>query len=259
MSAIRRPVFRSYQVWLSDSVATPSWTTRLPDRSSGSASPRFSLRDWLERDVIAEAFDAALQVGDGAGLLDLIEIGFSEFMIGDALGEHVIGGNQDFVSDGEGRAHGAAAGPEAVEFVFEVAALGPRGGDGGPDQDRAEVDVAFAGAAAPLPAGALMVAGADAGPGAQVIDAQEHAHVDADLGEEHRGDEPVDARDLHQERVRRPIGFEPLGDAQVERCYVLLDRFEPAQLGGQEEPMMLLQIRGTVRNLVCGAGLAITL
>src|SRR5271165_1584833 len=67
------------------------------------------LRDWLERDVIAEAFDAALQVGDGAGLLDLIEIGFSEFMIGDALGEHVIGGNQDFVSDGEGRAHGAAA------------------------------------------------------------------------------------------------------------------------------------------------------
>ena len=43
--------------------------------------------------MITKAFDAALQVGDGAGLLDLIQIGFSEFMIGDALGEHVIGGD----------------------------------------------------------------------------------------------------------------------------------------------------------------------
>jgi hypothetical protein len=115
-----------------------------------------------------------------------------------------------------------------------------RGGDCGADQDRAEEDIALSGAAALLPAGALVAAGTDAGPGAQVVDAQEHAHVDADLGDEHRGDEPVDSRDLHQERVRHPIRFEPLGDAQVERCDVLLDRFEPAQLSGQEEPMMLL-------------------
>ena len=68
------------------------------------------LRDWLERDVITKPFDSALQVGEGAGLSDLIELGFSEFMIGDALGEHVIGGDQDFVSDGEGGAQRAAAG-----------------------------------------------------------------------------------------------------------------------------------------------------
>ena len=37
-----RPVLRSYQVRLSSSVADPSCTMRLPDRSSGSASPRFS-------------------------------------------------------------------------------------------------------------------------------------------------------------------------------------------------------------------------
>src|SRR5262245_42708489 len=37
-----RPVLRSYQKRLSCSVAAPSWTTRLPDRSSCSASPRFS-------------------------------------------------------------------------------------------------------------------------------------------------------------------------------------------------------------------------
>src|SRR6266568_5437628 len=36
------PVFRSYQSRLSGSVTTPSWTRRLPERSSGSTSPRFS-------------------------------------------------------------------------------------------------------------------------------------------------------------------------------------------------------------------------
>src|SRR5208337_849965 len=41
-SATMRPVLRSYQARLSASVATPSCTTRLPDRSSGSTSPRFS-------------------------------------------------------------------------------------------------------------------------------------------------------------------------------------------------------------------------
>ena len=38
----RRPVLRSYQVRLSASVAVPNCTIKLPDRSSGSASPRFS-------------------------------------------------------------------------------------------------------------------------------------------------------------------------------------------------------------------------
>jgi hypothetical protein len=38
--------------------------------------------------------------------------------LADALGEHVIGGGQDFVSDGEGGAQRAAAGLQAVEFVF---------------------------------------------------------------------------------------------------------------------------------------------
>src|SRR6516165_8831242 len=41
-SRIRRPVLRSYQERLSSSVAEPSCTMRLPDRSSGSASPLFS-------------------------------------------------------------------------------------------------------------------------------------------------------------------------------------------------------------------------
>src|SRR5215470_890083 len=41
-SRTRRLVLRSYQARLRDSVAAPSCTMRLPERSSGSASPRFS-------------------------------------------------------------------------------------------------------------------------------------------------------------------------------------------------------------------------
>ena len=41
-STILRPLLRSYQSRLSSSVAVPSCTTRLPERSSGSISPRFS-------------------------------------------------------------------------------------------------------------------------------------------------------------------------------------------------------------------------
>jgi hypothetical protein len=39
---MRRPVLRSYQVRLSSSVAVPNCTIKLPDKSSGSVSPRFS-------------------------------------------------------------------------------------------------------------------------------------------------------------------------------------------------------------------------
>ena len=114
--------------------------------------------------MIAEAFEAALEVGDGSGLADLVEIGFAEVAIGQVPGEPMIGGDEDFVSDGERRAQGAAAGLEAMEFIFEIAALGSRRGDGGADQDGAEVDIALPGSAALLLAGALVVAGTDAGP-----------------------------------------------------------------------------------------------
>src|SRR5262249_9137894 len=47
-SVTRRPVLRSYQERLSSSVAAPSCTTKLPDRSSGFASPRFSRQSWIK-------------------------------------------------------------------------------------------------------------------------------------------------------------------------------------------------------------------
>jgi hypothetical protein len=93
----------------------------------------------FEDDAIAETFEAAFEVGDGSGLADLVEIGFAELAVGQVLSEHVIGGDEDLVGDGEGGAESAAAGPEAVVLVVEVAALGLRGGDRVADQDGAEV------------------------------------------------------------------------------------------------------------------------
>ena len=58
----------------------------------------------FECDAIAEALEAAFEVGDGSGLANLVEIGFAELAIEQFLGEHVIGGDEDFVSDGERRA-----------------------------------------------------------------------------------------------------------------------------------------------------------
>ena len=46
-SETRRPVLRSYQERLSSSVAAPSCTIRLPDKSFASASPRFSRQSWI--------------------------------------------------------------------------------------------------------------------------------------------------------------------------------------------------------------------
>jgi len=59
---------------------------------------------------------------------------------------------------------------------------------------------------------------------------EEHAHIDTDLGNENRGDHPVDAWDLHQEGVLCPVGLEPLCDACVECLNVVLSCFEPVQL-----------------------------
>jgi len=73
-----------------------------------------------------------------------------------------------------------------------------------------------------------------------MIDAQDDAHVDADLGDQHRRNHPVDAGDVHQERVLRAIGLEPLANAPIEFCDVRLDRFKPAQLHRQEEAVMRL-------------------
>src|SRR3954454_4502530 len=152
----------------------------------------------FEGDVIAEAFEAALEIGNGAAFTDLVEIGLAEIAIGHAPGEHVIGGHDNLVSNGQGGPQRAAPGLEAVELVPQIAAFGPRRGNGGTDQDRTQMDVALAGTPALLLARALIAAGANAGPGSKLMDAEEDAHVRADFGDDYRGNQPIDPGNGHQ-------------------------------------------------------------
>src|SRR3954452_14950034 len=104
----------------------------------------------FEGDLIAEAFEAAFKIGNNATLADLVEIGVSEIAIDYAPGEHVIGGHDNLVSNGEGGTQRAATGLEAVELVPQIAAFGARRGNSGTDQDRAQMHVALAGTPALL-------------------------------------------------------------------------------------------------------------
>src|SRR3954471_13154039 len=56
----------------------------------------------FEGDLIAEAFKARLEIGNSGTVADLVEIGVSEIAIDYAPGEHVIGGHDNLVSNGEG-------------------------------------------------------------------------------------------------------------------------------------------------------------
>src|SRR3954447_17331648 len=77
----------------------------------------------FEGDVIAEAFEAALEIGNSAAFTDLVEIGFSEIAIDHAPGEHVISGHDNLMSNGQGGTQSAAPGLEAVELVPQIAPL----------------------------------------------------------------------------------------------------------------------------------------
>jgi hypothetical protein len=82
----------------------------------------------------------------------------------------------------------------------------------GADQYCPEMDIALAGATAPLLARALGASGTDTCPGGQVEDAEKLAHIDVDLCDEHRGNQPFDTRDLHQRGMLHSIGLKLLID-----------------------------------------------
>src|SRR4051794_4955952 len=198
----------------------------------------------FEGDVIAEAFEAALEIGNGATLADLVEIGVSEIAIDHAPGEHVIGGHDNLVSNGQGGTQRAAPGLEAVELVPQIAALGSRGGNGGADQDCAQMDVALTGAPALLLARALVAAGANAGPGGKVVDAEKDAHIGADFGDDDRGDQPIDPGNGHQQGHLGAIGQQAFGDPCVEGSNIDFDRLDAAELHREQEAVMLFDAAG---------------
>src|SRR4051794_15086238 len=78
------------------------------------------------------------------------------------------------------------------------------------------MDVALTGTPALLLPGALVAAGANAGPGGKVVDAEEDAHVGADFGDDDRGDQPIDPGNGHQQGHLGAIGQQSFADPRVE-------------------------------------------
>src|SRR3954447_21891403 len=198
----------------------------------------------FEGDLIAEAFEAAFKIGNNATLADLVEIGVSEIAIDYAPGEHVIGGHDNLVSNGEGGTQRAAPGLEAMELVPQIAAFGSRRGNGGADQDRAQMHVALTGTPALLLAGALVTAGANAGPGGKVVDAEEDAHVGADFGDDDRGDQPIDPGNGHQQGHLGAIGQQSFADPRVEGGNIGFDRLDAAERHREQKAVMRFDAAG---------------
>src|SRR3954454_3173539 len=127
---------------------------------------------------------------------------------------------------------------------LRIAAFGSRRGNGGADQDRAQMDVALTGTPALLLPGALVAAGANAGPGGKVVDAEEDAHVVADFGDDDRGDQPIDAGNAHQQGHLGAIGEQSFADPRVEGGNIRLDRLDAAELHREQKAVMLLDAAG---------------
>ena len=119
----------------------------------------------LEEDVVSEVVEAPDQGGARPCLL--IKERLSEFLEGNGFGEHVEHGDQDLVCDGHGSPLRAPTRLQPVVLVLVVAALGP--GGAGLNEGGLEVDVALAGRRTLFLAGALVIAGADPGPGGQTL------------------------------------------------------------------------------------------
>src|SRR6266508_1021093 len=171
----------------------------------------------LEGDRMAERFElfdksaGAVFGGVAAG-----EPVGAEFAEGDALGDDVVVGDQDVVACGADRFRIAAAAADLPCVGGEVGVFGAGGGVGGLDEGCAQPGVAVAGFAGEASVAGLVGAGADRGPGDEVLAASEDAHVDAALGDQHLRGAQLDAGDGADQLDELGVGGGCRLDAGVE-------------------------------------------
>ena len=125
----------------------------------------------------------------------------------------------------------------------DLAVLGVGGAVGAADKQRAQVLGAGAGAAAL--AGALVVAGAHAGPGREAVGGAEHGgRVGTGLGQDGGRRGGVDARDGLQQAQQVGMRREPLGDQPVEVGEAAGEGVELVRQVRQHGPAGGAQLRG---------------
>src|SRR6516162_10942846 len=104
----------------------------------------------------------------------------------------MVGGGEDRGGDGTDRLFGAASGAQATKLCLQIAAVFAGGRPGALDQGGLEPGGALAHPVGPALARTLVVSGAETGPGDQMSDAREAAHIAADLGADDIGAQIAD-------------------------------------------------------------------
>src|SRR6266536_847801 len=139
----------------------------------------------LEGDFVAERFELLDEpAGAVFGRVAAGEPVGAELAVGDAVADDVVVGDQDVVAGGADRFGVAAAAADLPVVGGEVGVLTAGGGAGGFVQRFAQPTVAVTGSAGAPSAARLVDAGADSGPGDEVLGAGEDAHVDPPLGDQ---------------------------------------------------------------------------
>ena len=130
---------------------------------------------------------------------------------------------------------GAAAGFEPVEEGVVVAGLDAHRRPGGLHQERLEPGGAVAQLRRATLARALVVAGAEPGPGDEMSGGWEAAHVKADLGHDHARRDVAQAGHRGQPRDGLAKGLEPLRDLLVDRGDGCIDAIRLDEMQAQQQ------------------------
>src|SRR5918992_2542989 len=154
--------------------------------------------DLLKRDLVAEALQATDVTALEGVAAEAFEVVGAEVPVLRPGGQQVVDDRQQAVGDRDRRLLLAEAAGQPAVLGRRVAAARAGGGQGAFDQGRPQVRIALARPAAEALPGALVVAGAQAGPGGAVARGREVAEVRAQLGRDDLGRPPADARDRVQ-------------------------------------------------------------
>src|SRR5438094_4207587 len=127
--------------------------------------------------LVAQSLESSNEVLCDVLLTAMIQVRFAEIAVIDAIGQYVVGGDQDLVRDRHGGAFVAASRSQSMELVAEVGVARTCRSAGGLDQGGLEQEIALARPRRFRFPGALVVAGADAGPCRRMARTVEDAHV----------------------------------------------------------------------------------
>jgi transposase len=191
-------------------------------------------------DLVADLLQAPDEAVGGLGGVLAVEVGSAQIVPFGAVLEHVPCGREHGGGHGDDGLLGASSRSDAMELRLQVASLDSYGRPGGLHQRGLEPLAAAAQPGAAALAGALVVARTQAGPGQQVARRGKAAHVDADLGDQRVGGDGTDARNLRQSLGGFMKGLERFANTLVHLLDLCFEHLDRAQVGAEQEPVMLL-------------------